>query len=575
MNCFPCFDSKKSDTEEECEEGQLPVAQPKEPLLPSHSYENKQTVDTSKIAAKAYTLREMAIATKNFRQECLMFDDGFGKVVAIKQLDRNGMKGGKEFLEEVAALSPLKHPNLINLLGYCADGDQRILVYEHMPFGSLEAHLLARPADESPLDWATRMKIATGAAQGLQYLHDEANPPVIYRDFKSSNILLDEEFNPRLCDYGLAKVAESGSTSSLPPRVMGTYGYSAPEYASSGELTLKSDVYSFGVVLLELISGRRAIDPDRPPNEQNLITLAQPIFRDPRRFFEMADPLLMLDFSVKSLNQAIGIAAMCLQEEPTVRPFIGDVVTALSFLDFTANDPPASLPPSGKESTKDADDDDQSNIEKERSSSNQNAENDDDESSISSDDEENVKNDNEDDECSSPLDHEPNNNKELCADRSSEDEKIRENRDDHEASFSSDNVNMNEVHDDMSGYSMDDDDTALVIELDYKNGSSGIFLDQEYDDDDDDDDDEIDPITRTESSNSKKGKVVEISDDESIYSPRSSGSSSSSSIDYKLGEKKTTQKAKSTKKTSVGNSSRKKSDRWRREELVLDHETGN
>lgn len=115
--------------------------------------ENKQTVDTSKIAAKAYTLREMAIATKNFRQECLMFDDGFGKVykgtlkpsgevVAIKQLDRNGMKGGKEFLEEVAALSPLKHPNLINLLGYCADGDQRILVYEHMPFGSLEAHLL-------------------------------------------------------------------------------------------------------------------------------------------------------------------------------------------------------------------------------------------------------------------------------------------------------------------------------------------------------------------------------------------------------------------------------------------------
>ena len=133
----------------------------------------------------------------------------------------------------------------------------------------------ARPADESPLDWATRMKIATGAAQGLQYLHDEANPPVIYRDFKSSNILLDEEFNPRLCDYGLAKVAESGSTSSLPPRVMGTYGYSAPEYASSGELTLKSDVYSFGVVLLELISGRRAIDPDRPPNEQNLITLVR------------------------------------------------------------------------------------------------------------------------------------------------------------------------------------------------------------------------------------------------------------------------------------------------------------
>lgn len=129
-----------------------------------------------------------------------------------------------------------------------------------------------RAADKSPLDWVTRMKIATGAAQGLEYLHEKANPPIIYRDFKSSKILLDESYNPRLCDFGLAKLAEAGNTATIPARVMGTYGYSAPEYASTGELTMKSDIYSFGVVLLELITGRRAIDPNRPANEQNLVT---------------------------------------------------------------------------------------------------------------------------------------------------------------------------------------------------------------------------------------------------------------------------------------------------------------
>lgn len=128
------------------------------------------------------------------------------------------------------------------------------------------------PADKKPLDWVTRMKIASGAAQGLEYLHVKANPPVIYRDLKSSNILLEEDFHPRLADFGLAKLSQSGNKSSVPPRVIGTYGYCAPEYARTGELTLKSDIYSFGVVLLELITGRRAVDPNRPADQQNLVT---------------------------------------------------------------------------------------------------------------------------------------------------------------------------------------------------------------------------------------------------------------------------------------------------------------
>lgn len=127
--------------------------------------------------------------------------------------------------------------------------------------------------DTKPLDWLTRMKIASGVAQGLEYIHEKANPPIIYRDLKSTNILLDEEFNPKLFDYGLAKLTGGGGNTptAMTPRVMGTYGYSAPEYERSGELTLKSDVYSFGVILLELITGRRAVDTERPIEEQNLV----------------------------------------------------------------------------------------------------------------------------------------------------------------------------------------------------------------------------------------------------------------------------------------------------------------
>lgn len=294
-------------------------------------------------ATKTFTFKELANATKNFKTECLVGEGGFGRVykgfiestnqvVAVKQLDRNGLQGNREFLVEVLMLSLVHHPNLVNLVGYCADGDQRILVYEYMPLGSLEDHLLDLPATKKALDWNTRMKIAQGAAKGLEYLHDVANPPVIYRDFKASNILLDENFSPKLSDFGLAKLGPTGDKSHVSTRVMGTYGYCAPEYALTGQLTTKSDVYSFGVVFLEIITGRRAIDNSRPANEQNLVTWAQPLFKDRRKFTLMADPLLEGNYPIKGLYQALAIAAMCLQEESTTRPLISDVVTALEYL---------------------------------------------------------------------------------------------------------------------------------------------------------------------------------------------------------------------------------------------------
>ncbi|XP_056163978.1 probable serine/threonine-protein kinase PBL23 [Syzygium oleosum] len=305
--------------------------------------EEIKKIGKGNIAAQIFTFRELCVATKNFNPDSLIGEGGFGRVykghiesknqvVAVKQLDRNGFQGNREFLVEVLMLSLLHHPNLVNLVGYCADGDQRVLVYEYMPNGSLEDHLLELPPGKAPLDWNTRMKIASGAAKGLEYLHEQANPPVIYRDFKASNILLDEEFNPKLSDFGLAKLGPTGDKSHVSTRVMGTYGYCAPEYALTGQLTTKSDVYSFGVVFLEIITGRRVIDNTRPTEEQNLVAWAQPLFKDRRKFTLMADPLLEGAYPIKGLYQALAVAAMCLQEEASTRPLISDVVTALEYL---------------------------------------------------------------------------------------------------------------------------------------------------------------------------------------------------------------------------------------------------
>ncbi|XP_057437035.1 probable serine/threonine-protein kinase PBL26 isoform X1 [Lotus japonicus] len=323
-------------------------ARAKPPTDPKINREaNKDTGNNNNnIAAQTFTFRELAVTTKNFRQENLIGEGGFGRVyrgklektnqeVAVKQLDRNGLQGNREFLVEVLMLSLLHNQNLVNLIGYCADGDQRLLVYEYMPLGSLEDHLLDLHPQQKPLDWFTRMKIALDAAKGLEYLHDKANPPVIYRDLKSSNILLDNDFNAKLSDFGLAKLGPTGDKSHVSSRVMGTYGYCAPEYQRTGQLTVKSDVYSFGVVLLELITGRRAIDNTRSAREQNLVSWAYPVFRDPHRYPELADPILEGNFPMRSLHQAVAVAAMCLNEEPSVRPLISDIVTALSFLGRT------------------------------------------------------------------------------------------------------------------------------------------------------------------------------------------------------------------------------------------------
>ncbi|KAF3442072.1 hypothetical protein FNV43_RR15988 [Rhamnella rubrinervis] len=350
MGWIPCSGNKaKTKKKKKTEQQEKPVDQIKltSEILQTNSSlsakEGSKNGGPDHIAAQTFPFRELAAATRNFRAECLLGEGGFGRVykgrlestnqvVAIKQLDRNGLQGNREFLVEVLMLSLLHHHNLVNLIGYCADGDQRLLVYEYMPLGSLEDHLHDISPGQKNLDWSTRMKIAAGAAKGLEYLHDKASPPVIYRDLKCSNILLGEGYHPKLSDFGLAKLGPVGDNTHVSTRVMGTYGYCAPEYAMTGQLTLKSDVYSFGVVLLEIITGRKAIDSSKSTGEQNLVAWARPLFKDRTKFSQMADPVLQGQYPPRGLYQALAVAAMCVQEQPNMRPVIADVVTALNYL---------------------------------------------------------------------------------------------------------------------------------------------------------------------------------------------------------------------------------------------------
>ncbi|KAL2455566.1 Serine/threonine-protein kinase PBS1 [Forsythia ovata] len=350
MGHCPCFGRKKgTGLKNEEKKDQMPHLNsiiPQDPSVKmSITLEPIQDSSVSEDGDQAMTFsyRELATATNNFRQESLIGEGGFGSVyqgklestgqiVAVKLLNQSGLQGDKEFLVEVLMLSLLRHPNLVNLIGYCAEGEQRLLVYEFLPLGSLERHLHDLTPDMEPLNWNTRMRIAAGAADGLSYLHHQADPPVIYRDLKSSNILLDEGFHPKLSDFGLAKFGPIEDKSHVTTRVMGTHGYCAPEYAGTGKLTLKSDIYSFGIVLLELITGHRALDSTRGKGKRMLLDWARPLLKDRKRFVQLADPQLKGQFQESLLCRAIEVALMCLQEDAQSRPCMKDVVHAMYYL---------------------------------------------------------------------------------------------------------------------------------------------------------------------------------------------------------------------------------------------------
>ncbi|TKY67556.1 receptor serine/threonine-protein kinase [Spatholobus suberectus] len=289
-----------------------------------------------------YTIREVELATRGFAEGNVIGEGGYGvvyrgvvqdgSIVAVKNLLNNKGQAEKEFKVEVEAIGKVRHKNLVRLVGYCAEGARRMLVYEYVDNGNLEQWLHGDVGPSSPLTWDIRMRIAIGTAKGLAYLHEGLEPKVVHRDIKSSNILLDKNWNAKVSDFGLAKLLGSEITH-VTTRVMGTFGYVAPEYASSGMLNERSDVYSFGVLLMEIITGRSPIDYSRPPGEMNLVDWFKAMVAS-RRSEELVDPLIEIPPSPRSLKRVLLICLRCIDLDVVKRPKMGQIVHMLETDDF-------------------------------------------------------------------------------------------------------------------------------------------------------------------------------------------------------------------------------------------------
>ncbi|KAK4761754.1 hypothetical protein SAY87_029638 [Trapa incisa] len=297
---------------------------------------------------REFSLLELKSATKNFSRSLMVGEGGFGGVyrgvirsledphrkidIAVKQLSRRGHQGPKEWVTEVNLLGVVEHPNLVKLLGYCAEDDergiQRLLVYEYLPNHSVHDHLSSK--SQSPLSWVMRLKIAQDTARGLTYLHEGMDSQIIFRDFKSSNILLDEQWNAKLSDFGLARLGPSDGQSHVSTAVVGTIGYAAPEYVQTGHLTTKSDVWSYGVFLYELITGRPALDRHRPKKEQNLLDWVRPHLSNMKKFRMILDPRLEGNFSIETVQKLAVVASRCLVKNPKDRPKMSEVLSMVN-----------------------------------------------------------------------------------------------------------------------------------------------------------------------------------------------------------------------------------------------------
>ncbi|AEE86377.1 putative proline-rich receptor-like protein kinase PERK5 RLK-Pelle-PERK-1 family [Arabidopsis thaliana] len=320
---------------------------PQQPVSGPHSDASNLTGRTAIPSPQAATLGhnqstftydELSIATEGFAQSNLLGQGGFGyvhkgvlpsgKEVAVKSLKLGSGQGEREFQAEVDIISRVHHRHLVSLVGYCISGGQRLLVYEFIPNNTLEFHLhgKGRPV----LDWPTRVKIALGSARGLAYLHEDCHPRIIHRDIKAANILLDFSFETKVADFGLAKLSQDNYTH-VSTRVMGTFGYLAPEYASSGKLSDKSDVFSFGVMLLELITGRPPLDLTGEM-EDSLVDWARPLCLKAAQdgdYNQLADPRLELNYSHQEMVQMASCAAAAIRHSARRRPKMSQIVRAL------------------------------------------------------------------------------------------------------------------------------------------------------------------------------------------------------------------------------------------------------
>ncbi|XP_024019976.1 probable LRR receptor-like serine/threonine-protein kinase At1g07650 isoform X2 [Morus notabilis] len=285
-----------------------------------------------------FTLRQIKAATKNFDAANKLGEGGFGAVykgqladgtvIAVKQLSSKSKQGNREFLNEIGMISALQHPNLVKLHGCCVEGNQLMLIYEFMENNCLSRALFGKnPSSRLRLNWSTRKKICLGIARGLAYLHGESVLKIVHRDIKTSNVLLDKDFNAKISDFGLAKLNEDDNTH-ISTRIAGTIGYMAPEYAMRGYLTDKADVYSFGVVALEIVSGKS--NTNYRPKEDFVYLLDWAyVLQERGNLLELVDPALGSEYLSEEAILMLNVALLCTNASPTLRPTMSQVVSML------------------------------------------------------------------------------------------------------------------------------------------------------------------------------------------------------------------------------------------------------
>ncbi|KAK3416655.1 hypothetical protein EUGRSUZ_H02421, partial [Eucalyptus grandis] len=286
---------------------------------------------------RRFRYTDLVAATNNFNEERKLGEGGFGAVyrgylvsldaaVAVKRISRGSKQGKKEFITEVKVVSSLRHRNLVQLIGWCHEANEFLLVYEYMPNGSLDMHLFGR---KSPLGWAARYKISVGLASALLYLHEEWEQCVVHRDIKSSNVMLDSGFNVKLGDFGLARLMDH----ELGPQttgLAGTFGYLAPEYVSTGRASKESDVYSLGVVVLEIGTGRKSVDPMEQSLEMSLVEWVWHLYGR-GQIVEAMDERLQVDFVRKQVECLLVVGLWCVHPDRSLRPTVRQALQVLNF----------------------------------------------------------------------------------------------------------------------------------------------------------------------------------------------------------------------------------------------------
>ncbi|XP_010247772.1 PREDICTED: probable leucine-rich repeat receptor-like serine/threonine-protein kinase At3g14840 [Nelumbo nucifera] len=302
---------------------------------------NKTTMDQDlkgvDLQTGTFTLRQIKAATNNFDNANKIGEGGFGPVykgilsdgtiIAVKQLSSKSKQGNREFVNEIGMISALQHPHLVRLYGCCIEGNQLLLIYEYLENNSLARALFGPEEFQLKLDWPTRHKICVGIARGLAYLHEESRLKIVHRDIKATNVLLDKDLNPKISDFGLAKLDEEENTH-ISTRIAGTYGYMAPEYAMRGYLTDKADVYSFGIVALEIVSGKSNTS-FRPKEERIYLLDWALILKAKGCLIDLVDPRLGSEFNKDQVMAMINVALLCTNESAELRPAMSSVVSML------------------------------------------------------------------------------------------------------------------------------------------------------------------------------------------------------------------------------------------------------